>query len=98
MGKGDPKQQKLAFDKQKQTPQSNVSTVSEMGACADEDSDMHTNGTAILMELHACFRAVNARFDTIASHWDQMGERLYRHDARMAHSEGLNLQNGGCYC
>ncbi|KAJ1218385.1 hypothetical protein NDU88_005965 [Pleurodeles waltl] len=58
-----------------------------MGTCADGDSDAFPCNNAILMELCAGFRAINTRFDTMASHLDRMGKRLDRHNMRMAHSE-----------
>ncbi|KAJ1145903.1 hypothetical protein NDU88_012186 [Pleurodeles waltl] len=85
MGKGDPKQRKLAFDKQ--TPHNTAPTVAEMGNSVDGDSDTPPGTNAIFMELHAGFRAIDVRFDTIVGRLYRMGECLDRHDTRMAQSE-----------
>ncbi|KAJ1153874.1 hypothetical protein NDU88_006632 [Pleurodeles waltl] len=87
MGKVDPRQRRLTFDRQKHLQQQEEPAMQEQGAHGEDDAELMANATAILSELCAGFMAINARFDRIAGHLDRMGERPDHQDTRLDQAE-----------
>mgnify|MGYP002804780262 CR=1 FL=1 len=85
---GEPKQKKLAFERSKsaerpKTPVSMAESTRDAGR-----TDPPVGLESIMAELKTGFRAIDARFDTIMTPLDRMGERLDKQDTRIQNAEG----------
>ncbi|KAJ1176544.1 hypothetical protein NDU88_001822 [Pleurodeles waltl] len=92
MRKSDTRQQKLSFDKQRQTQHQEPLDVMEANAQEGGATDTSITAAMIMMELHNGFKAMDARFDTMAGRLDRMGERLGKQDARLKPVEAVSLR------
>lgn len=87
MGRVDPKQKKLAFDKPDGSERSASFSNRDDAVEAAGPAGGRDGTTTIMEELRAGFRAIDARFNTLNSRLDRMGERLDNHHTRLGEAE-----------
>ncbi|KAJ1117261.1 hypothetical protein NDU88_005461 [Pleurodeles waltl] len=76
MGCGDPKQQKLPFEKQKQIRMAAEPARDEDGTHDGPIRDQAVGAEGIMAKLRAGFRAIVTRFDYLTARLDNMESRL----------------------
>ncbi|KAJ1200243.1 hypothetical protein NDU88_004069 [Pleurodeles waltl] len=87
VGKVNPRQHRITSDRQKYLQQQENSAMQDQGAYGEDYAELTGNTTAILAELCAGFKAINARFHMRAGCMDCMGKHLDEQATRLAQTK-----------